>query len=157
MRIRVFLRLFASLLKILAVLLLVPGAVAAFYGETGGVIAFAVTSLLTLASGIVLGRLSAKEEPGLKEGFALVALGWLGAAFFGALPYVFLGTGLIDGLFESMSAFTTTGSSILTESNAQGYWIINSTLANSSLAHHLELGHKEPDGKQHIAPDQQQP
>jgi trk system potassium uptake protein TrkH len=139
MRIRVFLRLFASLLKILAVLLLVPGAVAAYYGETGGVIAFAIASLFTLASGIALGRLSSSGEPGLKEGFALVSLGWLGAAFFGALPYVFLGMGLIDGLFESMSAFTTTGSSILTESNAQGYWIINSTLANSSLAHHLEL------------------
>ena len=140
MRVRVFLRLFASLIKILAVLLLVPGAVAAFYGETGGVIAFAITSLITLASGILLGRLSSTEEPGLKEGFALVALGWLGAAFFGALPYIFLGTSLIDGLFESMSAFTTTGSSILTESNAQGYWIINSTLANNSLAHNLELG-----------------
>ena len=139
MKIRIFLRLFASLLKILAVLLLVPGAVAAFYAETGGVIAFALTSLLTLATGIILGRLSTKEEPGLKEGFALVSLGWLGAAFFGALPYVFLGISLIDGLFESMSAFTTTGSSILTESNAQGYWIINSALANSSLAHQLEL------------------
>jgi len=139
MKIRVFLRLFASLLKILAVLLLVPGAVAAFYAETGGVIAFAVTSLLTLAVGIILGRLSLEEEPGLKEGFALVSLGWLGAAFFGALPYVFLGLSLIDGLFESMSAFTTTGSSILTESNIQGYWIINSTLADSSLAHQLEL------------------
>lgn len=139
MKIRVFLRLFASLLKILAVLLLVPGAMAAYYAETGGVIAFAVTSLLTLATGIILGRLSQKEEPGLKEGFALVSLGWLGAAFFGALPYFFLGTSLIDGLFESMSAFTTTGSSILTESNAQGYWIVNSTLANGSLAHHLEL------------------
>ena len=140
MRIRVFLRLFASLLKILAVLLLVPGAVAAFYGETDGVIAFAITSLLTLATGIILGRLSSLEEPGLKEGFALVALGWLGAAFFGALPYVFLGTSLIDGLFESMSAFTTTGSSILTETNAQGYWILNSTLANNSVAHNLQLG-----------------
>ncbi len=73
MKIRVFLHLFASLLKLLAVLLLVPGAVAAFYGETEGVIAFALTSLLTLASGIVLGRLASREEPGLKEGFALVA------------------------------------------------------------------------------------
>jgi trk system potassium uptake protein TrkH len=140
MKIRVFLRLFASLLKILAVLLLVPGAVAAYYAETGGVIAFAITSLLTLATGIILGRLSTKQEPGLKEGFALVSLGWLGAAFFGALPYIFLGISFIDGLFESMSAFTTTGSSIFTESNADGYWIINSTLASSCLAHQLELG-----------------
>ncbi len=140
MRIRVFLRLFASLLKILAVLLLVPGGVAAFYGETAGVISFAITSLLTLATGIVLGRLSCKEEPGLKEGFALVALGWLGAAFFGALPYTFMGISLIDGLFESMSAFTTTGSTIFTETNANGYWIVNSTLARGSLAHVLEMG-----------------
>jgi len=146
MKIRIFLRLFASLLKILAVLLLVPGAVAAYYGETGGVISFALTSLLTLASGILLGRLSSDEEPGLKEGFALVGLGWLGAAFFGALPYYFLGTSMIDGLFESMSAFTTTGSSILTEYNAQGYWIINATLADSSLAHNLELGIKSVAG-----------
>ncbi len=138
MRFRVFLRLFGSLLKLLAVMLLVPGAVAAYYGETRGVIAFALTSLLTLASGIVLGRLGSDEEMGHKEGFALVAFGWLGAAFFGALPFAFLGTSMVDGLFESMSGFTTTGSSILTEYNTQGYWIINRTLAKSSLATDLE-------------------
>ncbi len=139
MRVRVFLRLSASLLKLLAVLLLVPGAVSAYYGETGGVMAFALTSLLTLASGIVFGRLGSDEEMGPKEGFALVALGWLGVAFFGALPHFFLGTSMVDSLFESMSSFTTTGSSILTEFNAQGYWIINTTLADSSPIHNLEL------------------
>jgi trk system potassium uptake protein TrkH len=140
MRFRVFLRLFGSLLKLLAVVLLVPGAVAAYYGETRGVIAFALTSLLTLASGIVLGRLGSDEEMGHKEGFALVALGWLGAAFFGSLPYIFLGTSMLNGFFESMSSFTTTGASTLTEYNAQGYWIINSTLANQSLSSALEAG-----------------
>lgn len=140
MRLRVFLRLFGSLLKLLAVMLLVPGAVAAYYGETRGVIAFALTSLLTLATGIILGRLGSDKEMGHKEGFALVAFGWLGAAFFGALPFVFLGLSIVDGLFESMSGFTTTGSSILTESNAQGYWIINNTLAEASLAAALEVG-----------------
>lgn len=140
MRIKVFLRLFGSLLKLLALLLLVPGAVAAYYGETRGVLAFAITSMLTLATGIILSLIGSDEEVGHKEGFALVALGWLGAAFFGALPFVFLGTSLVDGLFESMSGFTTTGSSILTESNAEGYWIINSTLANNSLAAALEGG-----------------
>jgi trk system potassium uptake protein len=138
MKFRVFLRLFGSLLKLLAVLLLVPGAVAAYYGETRGVLAFALTSLLALATGIILGRLSSDDEMGHKEGFALVALGWLGVAFFGALPFVFLGLSMVDGLFESMSGFTTTGSSILTESNAEGYWIINSTLADRSLAAALE-------------------
>lgn len=46
----------------------------------------------------------------------------------------------MDGLFESMSGFTTTGSSILTEFDAQGYWILNQTLANQSLASMLEAG-----------------
>jgi trk system potassium uptake protein TrkH len=139
MRIKIFLRMFGSLMKLLALLLLVPGAIAAYYGETKGVIAFALTSFLALAVGILLERLSSEEEMGYKEGFALVGLGWLGAAFFGALPYFFLGTNMVDGLFESMSAFTTTGSSILTESNAQGYWIINATLADQSIARTLEL------------------
>jgi len=140
MKIRVFLHLFGSLAKLLAVLLLIPGAVAAYYGEPRGVIAFALTSLFTLAAGIVMSHLGTEEEMGIKEGLALVALGWLGAAIFGALPYVLLGTSVVDGLFESMSGFTTTGSSILTEFDAQGYWILNQTLANQSLASTLEAG-----------------
>jgi trk system potassium uptake protein TrkH len=140
MKIRVFLHLFGSLAKLLALLLLIPGAVAAYYGEPGGVIAFALTALVTLAAGIVMSHLGTEEEMGIKEGLALVALGWLGAAIFGALPYVLLGTSVVDGLFESMSGFTTTGSSILTEFDAQGYWILNQTLANQSLASMLEAG-----------------
>lgn len=139
MKFRVFLRLLAQLLKLLAILLLVPGAVAAVYAETGGVIAFAATSLLSLATGIALGRLSSEEEPGLREAFALVALGWIAVAFFGAFPYVFLGMSLIDGLFESMSAFTTTGSSVFTEINHLGYWKMNQTLADSSLVAEMQM------------------
>src|SRR5512136_1951988 len=134
MRVKIFIRLFGTLLKLLALLLLVPGAVAAYYGETRGVIAFALTSFITLTCGILFERLGSKEKMGYKEGFALVGLGWLGAAFFGALPYVFLGTSMVDGLLESMSTFTTTGSRIFTETNAQGYWIINATLADHSIA-----------------------
>ena len=137
MKIKVFLRLFASLLKLLAILLLLPGAVAAYYGETEGVLAFALTSILTLTSGIIIKRFSSDEDPGRKEAFALVSLGLLGGAIIGSMPYILLGIGVVDGLFESMSGFTT-GSTILTESNAEGYWVINSTLAQNSLAHNLE-------------------
>ncbi|MCJ7443610.1 MAG: TrkH family potassium uptake protein [Methanotrichaceae archaeon] len=140
MRPKVVMRRLGSLSKLLAVLLIVPGAVAAYYGETRGVIAFSLTAFITLAFGIILERLGSDDEMGIKEGFALVAFGWLGAAFFGALPYFFLGITLLDGLFECMSGFTTTGSSILTESNAQGYWIINQTLAEKSIAANLAHG-----------------
>lgn len=52
-----------------------------------------------------------------REGMAIVALGWAAVGLFGALPF-YLGQGLIsfvDAVFESVSGFTTTGSSILTD------------------------------------------
>jgi Trk-type K+ transport system membrane component len=67
---RIFLRRFGTLIKLLALVLLFPGAVAAYYGETRGVIAFAITSFLALAAGIVFERLGSEEQMGYKEGFA---------------------------------------------------------------------------------------
>lgn len=139
MRVRIFVRILGSILKLMGVFLIVPGVVAAFYGEASGVISFALTSLLTLLTGIALERIGIKGTIGNKEGFAIVSIGWLCAAFFGGLPYLFLGTSIVDALFESMSAFTTTGATILTDSNAQGYWIINPALANRSLVAAIEL------------------
>ncbi len=75
---------------------------------------------------------------GNKESIAIVSIGWLAASFFEALPYAFLGLSLVDSLFESMSAFTTTGATILTDSNAQGYWIINPILADQSLVWRIQ-------------------
>ena len=95
--------------------------------------------MLTLLTGIIFERIGTVGTIGNKEGFAVVSIGWLCAAFFGGLPYFFLGTSIVDALFESMSAFTTTGATILTDSNAQGYWIINGALANGSIATAIEL------------------
>jgi len=61
------------------------------------------------------------------------------ATIFGSLPFIFLGLDETDSLFETMSGFTTTGATILTESDSHGYWIINSTAADNSLAHNLIL------------------
>jgi trk system potassium uptake protein TrkH len=134
MRIRIVLDIIGTLLKILGLLLLVPGIVSAIYHETNGIAAFALTSLLSLSTGIILSRLGIKGEVGYKEAFAAVTLGWLCATFFGALPFVFQGLSLVDGLFESVSGFSATGATILTESNAQGYYMVNSTLADSSIS-----------------------
>ena len=129
MRIRVFLRLFASLLKILAVLLLVPGAVAAIYSETGGVIAFAATSLISLATGIVLGKLSSEEKPGLREAFALVALGWLGAAFLG--PFLMPSRMPVDG-FSSQCLLLPPLGHQYSRDQCPGYWTVNTTLPTAA-------------------------
>ena len=55
-----------------------------------------------------------------REGMAIVAVGWSAVGLFGALPF-FLGDGsftFVDAVFESVSGFTTTGASILTNIEA---------------------------------------
>ncbi|MDY7034061.1 MAG: TrkH family potassium uptake protein [Thermodesulfobacteriota bacterium] len=55
------------------------------------------------------------QEISHKEGFIIVTLGWVAAAFIGSLPYLFSGTFdlFLDAYFESTSGFTTTGATVL--------------------------------------------
>lgn len=51
-----------------------------------------------------------------REGFVIVSLSWILLSFFGSLPFVFSQeiSSLIDAFFETVSGFTTTGATILT-------------------------------------------
>jgi trk system potassium uptake protein TrkH len=133
-RIKVFLKVFGTLLKLLGALMFIPAGVSLLYGEIEGVIAFVVSALFTLSAGLAMELLGDEQVLSNKEGFALVAFGWLGAAATGALPYILLGLGPMDALFESMSGFTTTGATILADGGAEGLWVINATAASSSIA-----------------------
>ena len=55
-----------------------------------------------------------------KEGFITVGLSWIVMSIFGALPFVISGAipNFVDALFETVSGFTTTGASILTDVEA---------------------------------------
>jgi len=54
-----------------------------------------------------------------RDGFLVVSVGWLLASAFGAIPYVLSGVlGPVDALFESVSGFTTTGSTVLVDIEA---------------------------------------
>ncbi|MBQ8373948.1 MAG: TrkH family potassium uptake protein [Clostridia bacterium] len=57
-----------------------------------------------------------------KEGFVIVALGWIVMSLFGALPFVLSGAipSFVDALFETVSGFTTTGASILSGEEIDG-------------------------------------
>ena len=77
-------------------------------------------TLGTIGICLTLGIISSARRPAdttlyTKDGFAIVALSWIVLSLFGALPFVFSGTipNYIDALFETVSGFTTTGSSIL--------------------------------------------
>ncbi len=54
-----------------------------------------------------------------KEGMVIVALAWLSIGFFGAFPFYFEGETFTNAFFESVSGFTTTGASILTDIEAK--------------------------------------
>ena len=60
---------------------------------------------------------NAKKNLGKKEGYLIVTLGWLILTFTGVLPYLFTGNIPSDtnAFFETISGYSTTGSSILTD------------------------------------------
>ncbi|MBX0295325.1 TrkH family potassium uptake protein [Haloarcula nitratireducens] len=105
------------ILKYLAAAPLFPTAVALYYGESP--VPFLVTSGVMFGLGVALGRLRTGPELGNREAFLLVGLTWLVVPLVGMLPYLIAGNGTVahpvNALFESMSGFTTTGSTVLSQ------------------------------------------
>ncbi len=113
-----------SILKYLGILMILPLAVAIWDGESFTIIKYTwlFPIAITTSFGVILEKFIGKKgEIKRREGFAIVALGWLAVAFFGALPYIYyaplspvdLFISPIDPFFESMSGFTTTGSTVM--------------------------------------------
>ena len=99
-----------------AALLMLPMAVALGYGEAAA--PFLIPALLLALIGLLLGlRAPQKSSLYARDGFAVVALAWVLMSAFGALPFVISGDipSFVDAFFETVSGFTTTGASILTE------------------------------------------
>ena len=117
-------RMIAYILGILllceAGLMLFPTVVALLYGESV-VTSFLATIVLLIATGLVLVAMKPKNKTiYARHGLVIVALGWILMSLFGALPFYLSGEipSYLNALFESVSGFTTTGSSILTDVEA---------------------------------------
>ncbi|MDT8443385.1 MAG: TrkH family potassium uptake protein [Desulfuromonadales bacterium] len=117
MNITLTLRILGALLLSLAIALLFPVPFSWFYGD-GAASAFILSSVISAACGGLLFNLFRSESDlSVREGFAVVTFGWTLFALFGALPFVLSGAipSYLDAFFETMSGFTTTGSTILTD------------------------------------------
>ncbi len=126
MKYKIVLNTLGSLLFFLGLSMLFPLLYAIYYQETV-INAFILSMSITSLSGFLLWKYFSSKEPiGHKEGFAIAALGWILAAGFGALPFLFAGTfpSFIDAYFESMSGFTTTGATVLTPIEGNPYSIL---------------------------------
>lgn len=109
------------LLKYLSASALVPAGVAILYHEPPW--PFLAAGAIAFVAGLGLERIGAHTTSvGFREGYLVVALTWLLAAVFGAIPYLLSGDPQldrpVDAFFESMSGFSTTGASILTDIEA---------------------------------------
>ena len=109
------LNILGKLMLILSLFLLTPIPFSLFYHD--GMSSVFVISGLTgcLLGGGLVALFPPAEELGYRDGFAVVSLSWIALALLGALPFYFSGAipSFVDCYFESMSGFTTTGSTIL--------------------------------------------
>lgn len=108
-------------LNIEAAFMLFPFIVSLIYGEQDKGLAF----VWVMLGAAVVGTLLVIKKPKdttfyLKEGFVTVALSWIIMSVVGALPFVINGDipHFVDAFFETVSGFTTTGASILSDVEA---------------------------------------
>ena len=97
-----------------------PVIVSLIYQETEGIY-YAILGIIMLALGILISRKAPrKKNIYAREGFAIVALSWLLISLLGAIPFCLTGEipSYVDAVFETVSGFTTTGSSILSNVEA---------------------------------------
>ena len=123
-------RFLSRMIAVETVFLLPALFISLYHTEHTAVYAFLITlSIMVLVSGILL---AVSRKSGVvfaaKEGLVCVCVSWIAISLLGCLPFVFSGEipNFIDALFETVSGFTTTGASILSDveslSNGLLYW-----------------------------------
>ncbi len=101
-------------------LLIFPTVVGIICSERS-VFSFLITIALCAAAGLLLVRLRPDDRTlYARDGFVIVSLAWIVMSLFGALPFFFSRQipSYLDAVFETVSGFTTTGASILTDVEA---------------------------------------
>lgn len=112
--------LFGVVLLIEAAFLALPLAVSVIYWESSG-----ICFLITMAAAGILGFLLTRWKPArrdmyAREGFVFTSVAWIVISLIGAVPFTLSGQipSYLDAVFETVSGFTTTGASILTDVEA---------------------------------------
>ena len=115
-----------QVLKLEAAVMLLPCIVAIIYQEKSGIY-FLLAGLLSAAFGFLISiRKPTNNTFYLKEGCVATSLSWILMSFFGALPFYFSKEipSFTDALFETISGFTTTGTTILSDVEALSHCML---------------------------------
>lgn len=114
------------ILKVISTLLMINGAFmltcipfSIYYGGAD-LKPLLISSAITSLSGILLWHFTKNNKSNelrKKDGYLIVTMGWLSMSFFGSLPYMLSGAipDITNAFFETLSGFSTTGASVLTD------------------------------------------
>jgi len=138
MHYRAIIKTIAILQVIIAAFHLMCGALAIWFGESYATNSFFISGSLLISVGAVALYFLKDEKPknlSTKDGFLLVTASWVAAVLVGALPYHISGVvpTYADAVFETISGFSTTGATIMTDIEA----LPRSILFWRSLTHWL--------------------
>ena len=120
MRLKSVLFVLGKILVAMAIIFLLPAACAIIYKESA--LPFLAPAGISLILGFLLTLNPHKKDRSLfaKDGFICVGFAWILVSLVGSLPFIFSGAtaSFIDAFFETVSGFTTTGSSIFSDVEA---------------------------------------
>ena len=138
MNIKQVLRVVCVLLLIIGFFMLIPLSIAMHDGDLRIILSFIGPVLCITViggAGLFLTRKNVKPAITTRGGLLLVVLSWVSSTFFSCLPFYLSGAipSFANAFFETMSGYTTTGASILTEIEA----LPNAILFWRSLTHWL--------------------
>lgn len=116
-----------KILFIEGALMTLPLVVALLYGETNTYMAFTIPILSLMGIGFLLGFKTPRNNMlRAKEGLVICGLAWILMSAAGCLPFVISGMipNYLDAFFETVSGFTTTGSTIMTKIEGNPYGLL---------------------------------
>jgi trk system potassium uptake protein len=118
MNFRTIVRYLGILLSIMGALIMVPLLVSAAEKEfvTAGIFFFVMVLCVVIGGSIILSTENVQKQLSSRDAMVLVVGAWVMASLVGAIPYLLSGAlpNFVDAFFESVSGFTTTGSSVFT-------------------------------------------
>ena len=93
---------------------MLPSLAIALFTHGSDIRAFGISAGLCLAVSLMLLLVKpGRQRLQTRDGFVAVALCWIMLGLFGAVPYALCGFSYVDGVFETVSGFTTTGATIV--------------------------------------------
>ena len=119
MNFKIIFRIIGFLLMLTGIFMML-GIPFSIYYKSDDILALLQSGIFTSAVGLIIWfftRDPQNKELGKREGYLIVTLGWVFMALFGSIPFMLYGAipNFTDAFFETMSGFTTTGATILTD------------------------------------------